>query len=354
MPQDIITDKTDAIILGGDRRGSKPILGLNKVYLEIDGTPLIVHTLTALLCSEQIGTIYMVGDTEKLQALLVKSGLQEELQKGKIFLVEQENTLIENIWKCYLESIGADTSTLLKIAEEDERKVEAIQKNEGKALFIATGDSPLITTEEVDYFLTHANMDLFDYVIGLTDIENLKPFLPNAEKNIAGIIMAPLHFREKLYRLNNLHYVRPARVHNRELINSLYHFRYLKEWHNMFALFVEIVRKHLSFHDIFAFLILESALLARKYHFYRTAEFFRRYAPISHAEEIISHLLHTRFSYLETLSGSATIDVDNEKDYRTIQMRWKEWVALLKKQEIRSYFARRCKNLNAENESSKA
>ncbi len=331
--------KTDAVILGGDRRGSKPILGMNKVYLEIDGTPLIIHTLTALLYSEYIARIFMVGDTQKLRALLLKSGLEEELEKGKIHLVEQENTLIENIWKCYLESIGADTSTLLKIAEEDEKKIRIIQENEAKALFIATGDSPLITTEEVDYFLTHADMENNDYTIGLTDIENLKPFLPNPKKDIAGIIMAPLHFREKLYRLNNLHFVRPARVHNRELINSLYHLRYLKEWKNVVAVLFELIRKHLSLHDIVAFLILETALLARKYHFYRTAEFLRRYSPLSHAEEIISHLLNTRFSYLETLTGSATIDVDNEKDYKTIQSRWKEWVTLLNKRELKSYVA---------------
>ena len=318
-------EKVDSVILAGDKKGSKPILGVNKVYLEIENKPIVIHTLDSMLQSERINTVYLVGNVEKLKDTLLQHGHEKELASGKVQVVEQGNTLIENIWRCFLVSIDGElTETNKKISE-----------NEDKKLLILTGDSPLVTVDEIDYFLEKANMDRFDYVIGLTDIENLKKFYPNKKRGLPGITMAPLNFKEKLYRINNLHLARPAKIKNREYINRIYQYRYLKEWRNMVSLMWEMKKLHLQKGDFTAFLVMEIALLARKYHFYRIAQFFRQYAPIQRIERILSNILHAEFGYQETLHGGATIDVDNERDYQIIKRRWREWMVKLAKQQNR-------------------
>ncbi|MBF0274743.1 MAG: hypothetical protein HQK84_05880, partial [Nitrospinae bacterium] len=229
-----------------------------------------------------------------------------------------------NIWRCYLFSID-------KTFVETENK---IKRNEDKQLFIVTGDSPLITTEEVDDFISNSDMENHDYIIGLTDIQNLKRFSPNEKKGLPGIRMAPIHFKEKLYRINNLHLAKPAKVKNRHLINKLYQLRYLKEWSNMIKLLIFMKRQHFKKGDFGTFLIMEFALLARKYHFLKVANYLRQFSPIERIEQVLSNILDARFGYHETPFGDSTIDVDNETDYLTIKQRWDEWKSKRKKRNI--------------------
>ena len=136
-------EKIDAVILAGDKKGSKPIMGVNKVYLEIEGRPLLIHTLSSVIRSSLIQTVYLVGNSEKILQTLRHYHFQRAVEEGKVKIIDQGNTIIENIWRCYLYSIDGT------FVETEQKKKE----NEEKMLFIVTGDSPLITVEEIDDFI---------------------------------------------------------------------------------------------------------------------------------------------------------------------------------------------------------
>ena len=64
-----------AILLAGDRAHSKSVRGRSKGFLELDGRPMVVHVLEALLHVPEVSEVYVVGDTVRLEKAIAEHGL---------------------------------------------------------------------------------------------------------------------------------------------------------------------------------------------------------------------------------------------------------------------------------------
>ena len=64
-----------AIILAGDRRGSKLVRHENKAFLGFRGEPLLLHVLKALLSAKRVGRIVIIGPAKRIKMFSVNSAL---------------------------------------------------------------------------------------------------------------------------------------------------------------------------------------------------------------------------------------------------------------------------------------
>ena len=65
-----ITKPVPAIVTAGDSRAAKAVYGKSKVYLEVDGLPLVAHAVRVLQDCPEISAVWVVGDPGRLEAAL--------------------------------------------------------------------------------------------------------------------------------------------------------------------------------------------------------------------------------------------------------------------------------------------
>lgn len=305
--------KYDTILLAGDRKSSRSVFGRNKSLLEINGTPLFIHALFALQSVKDVGNIYIVGPKASIDELLQRHSDKLTIKKN-IIVVEQRDTLYENVWDTFL-------SIIPDYKSGNELRDPLLMD---KSIFVLAGDVPLITSFEIEEFLSKCDMVNYDYCIGMTEEEVMKNYYPY--DNRPGIRLAYLYLHRKKYRVNNLHLLKPFKIKNREYIEKMYEYRYQKDLRNIIMLTIEIVKRHAGFKSLFLYSIVEMSLLLFNIHLEFLSPIFRRFAPVKSAEKIVSDVLGTRLKAVETSFGGAALDVDNERDFNTIKIMYKEWM----------------------------
>jgi molybdopterin-guanine dinucleotide biosynthesis protein A len=310
--------KYDTILLAGDRKSSRSVFGRNKSLLEINGTPLFIHALSALQSVKDVGNIYIVGPKASIDELLQRHS-DKLTTKKKTVVVEQRDTLYENVWDTFL-------SIIPDYKSGNELRDPLLMD---KSIFVLAGDVPLITSFEIEEFLSKCDMVNYDYCIGMTEEEVMKNYYPY--DNRPGIRLAYLYLHRKKYRVNNLHLLKPFKIKNREYIEKMYEYRYQKDLRNIIMLTIEIVKRHAGFKSLFLYSIVEMSLLLFNIHLEFFSPIFRRFAPVKSAEKIVSDVLGTRLKAVETSFGGAALDVDNERDFNTIKIMYKEWMEYQKK-----------------------
>ena len=144
---------------------------------------------------KSIQDIYVVGPKKKLQQAFLSGRIDLTFPK-RIHIVEQKTNLYENIWHTFLQSLKNENGA-----------VPNTDIHRDRAVLIVPCDAPLMTSQEVEYFISHADMEKYDHVLGLVSREKLQHFYPQTKK--PGIKMAYIHFKEDSFRLNNLHLVKP-------------------------------------------------------------------------------------------------------------------------------------------------
>lgn len=305
------------------------MFGMNKSLIELNGIPLFMHVLSALQDIDEVGSIYIVGPKLKIEELLKKHStplLFPPLEKGgeggykkNIVVVEQKSNLYENVWYTFL-------STIKNYKDGDELNVPALMD---KPVIVAAGDMPLITSLEIKEFLSKCDMENYDYCLGMIPEHILKNYYPSNEK--PGIKLAYLHLRETRYRISNLHLIKPFRILNREYIEKMYEYRYQKDIRNVALLTIELIRKHAGFKTLLFYGMAEMAIFMSKIHLDIPGSFFKWFVPLRSAERVVSNVLKTRLRLVETSFGGAALDVDNENDFDTIKIMYKEWMEYQKR-----------------------
>jgi molybdopterin-guanine dinucleotide biosynthesis protein A len=304
--------KFDAILVAGEGESSYKVYNQHKAFLSINGKCIINYVLEALQQVESINDIYVVGLKDKL-AQTVEEGRIDTRFPKRIHIVEQRANLYENIWHTFLQTLRDGAGGAPDIDKPE---------NADKAVLIVPCDSPLITSHEVEYFISQCDMRKHDHIIGLTAEKNLEYFYPR--DGLPGIRMAYLHLREKRCRINNLHLVKPVRIENRRYIREMYQYRYQRNIRNIFLFGLSILGKNR--HGGFRlFLALQLALFFSTLNLAALAEFFRRRAPKEKVESCISKLMKTRFAGLEVPFPGAALDIDNDKDFEAMKARFDEW-----------------------------
>jgi len=307
--------KYDTILVAGENEDSHNVCNQYKALLKLNDRYCIQYVIEALQNSASVRDIYIVGPKNKLMTAL-KDAQIDFTQPKKIQILEQKSSLLENIWYAYLKSLPP-------LDGLEDAEIAALVN---KAVLVVPCDSPLITTHEVEHFIANCDLNLHDYILGLTPEKNMQYFYPSG--NRPGIKMAYMHMKEKNYRINNLHMVRPAKVEHRIHINKMYEYRYQKQILNVIFLIIYLLRFQ-KLKNFKLLLGLQFSLLSAKLDLPWFTAIFKRWVPRKELERAISQLLNTRFTSQEIMLPGAALDVDNDENYETLKSEFERWRSYL-------------------------
>jgi CTP:molybdopterin cytidylyltransferase MocA len=288
-----------AVLLAGHGRASRAVRGGNKAFAHVGGKPMVVHVLEALLHTDEVSEVYVVGPTEALETVLAEYGCPKlaSARSRPLHLVPERGSLYENVWSGFLRTLPRGVAG----ADADQ------------AILVVPSDIPLVIPEEISEFLAAARASGADYALGLSPDVALAEFAPRDDA--PGIEMACFNLREGRFRQSNLHYVKPLRMGNRVYIEEMYENRYQKEIGPQIRLALRILRREL--HNVwvlwfYALMHLAGVLDRRGY--LRAARRVRGWVPLAVVERGIGALLRTRFRTVATGLGGAAVDIDNDAD----------------------------------------
>lgn len=306
-----------AVVTAGDSRAAKAVYGKSKVYLEIDGLPLVSHVVRTLQHAPEISEVWVVGDPGRLEEALGRPGLRDALCKP-LYVVEQQRDLISNCWETYRRILTRDPT----VGRDPESEADLDQE----VLFLS-GDLPLATPQEIGAMVRRAQGYDVDYTLGLCPAESLDAFRPKAPGE-PGITVAYFNSRDGRFRQNNLHYARPGRIGRRERIEEMYEMRHQRRFWNMFTLTMRLLFSRVGGVKIgVLFSFMHMAGLADRAGRPRLARLLARFVTLEVNRATIAKILDTRFALGVVESVGCTLDVDTEEEYDTICEKYDAWMA---------------------------
>lgn len=302
------------MVAAGDRRAAKAVYGDSKVYLEIDGRPLVAHVVVALQRVPEVSEVWVVGDAARLETVLGREDVRRELRKP-LHIVSQFRNLYENAWEAYRRLLpGAGPEGRDPGPEDADRTV----------LYLSA-DLPFATPQEISAFVRRALELDCDYVMGIATEEGLRDFYPTTPGE-PGIRMAYFNCREGRFRQNNLHLVKPARITNRFYIEEMYEHRYQKQFGQAIGLAWRLLRTEGgSFTVLFFYFWMHLAAWADRRGWRRLADWLRQGISLGRVETALSTLLRSSFRFAVLDLAGCAVDIDNEPDYDAARARFKEW-----------------------------
>ncbi|MBI3598458.1 MAG: nucleotidyltransferase family protein [Nitrospirae bacterium] len=289
----------NAIILAGDRKSALPLHGMNKAFLLLEGWPIFIHVLTALNQSKSIETIYIIGHRKAIIEGIEKA-LPVFLFTKNIEVLEQKESLIQNIVYAYGHA----------------------SRSQDPVLFLPA-DIPLVTSEEIDAFISMSDMNQYDYCLGVTSSEHLKRFYPKL--NEPGIKMPYLYLKDNVYRMNNLHIARLSCQTAGSIIQTIYNHRRQNSIWNRIKMVLALLKADHGRSLLLSYLLAQCAVLLSRFGLHRIATLFRKPLSLDRVEKEFSSLLQMRFKAVETNMGGAALDIDDESAYETITLAFKKW-----------------------------
>lgn len=306
--------RVPAIVTAGDLRAAKAVRGRSKVYLELEGRPLVAHVVAALQRVPEVSEVWVVGDAARLEEVLGEDSLQAELRKP-LHVVPQFRNLFENGWQTFRRALPG--------AGPDGRDPGPEDLDQA-ALFVS-GDIPFATPHELSAFVRQALAAGCDYGLGLVTHDALAGFLPSKSGD-PGIKMAYFNLREGRYRQSNLHLIRPARVRNRFYVEDMYEHRYQREFGSILSLAWTLLRSEAGgMAVLWYYLLMHTAGAADRLGWRTLADRVRRLIPVARVERGCSGLLGGSFRFIITEAGGCAADIDNEADYDASLRRFDEW-----------------------------
>ena len=93
--------KIPAVVTAGDRGAAKAVYGESKGYLEIAGRPLVAHVVATLQRVPEVSEVWIVGDAERLRAVLRRRSRCAATLRKPLHVVPQLSNLYENAWGAY-------------------------------------------------------------------------------------------------------------------------------------------------------------------------------------------------------------------------------------------------------------
>ena len=312
----------DVIVTAGDRSGSRPVLKKNKVFLPIAGIPVINYVLSAIERAHCTARIIVVGDKARLEEALA---IPNNPFKGHrpVVLVEQGNTLYDNVWSGFLHTLPGVTP-----GPDMPRQPGApheLDPHMDKAVLIMSGDIPLATPAEIDAFADSCDLTRYDYFLGITAEPTLRPYYP--QNGQAGIRMAYFTLRDLNMRQNNLHLVKPLRIGNRFLIQRIYDARYQREWRNIIKVCWQLATaRDISLRTLGAFGCLHAARTIARLGWECVPILRPFFLELPMLASVASQSLRTRFTTVTTPYGGCTLDVDNAEHYKAICLNFTRWL----------------------------
>ena len=302
----------DALVLAGtDSNPKRKIRGLNKAFLEINGTTLVRRVVESLLGASSIGLVFVVGPGEQLRKEL--QDLSED-----VVIVDQVGKMLANSWalihaseaRCQFGNEGVDVERPL--------------------LFISC-DLPLISPGAVDDFVARcAQADNefqthFSILGGVAEETSLTRYYSGDGK--PGIKRPYVHFSQLRLRLANIYVARPRKLSHQEFLQTGFSYRKAKDWHNVMSLVRSYLGRAGGWKAAWVTLKLQLTLMAyrRDGRLYR---WLRKSNSVERIERAIGALLGGSIKIIITPNGGISLDVDDEKDFEVLSQRFDDWKPL--------------------------
>ncbi|MEK7703044.1 MAG: nucleotidyltransferase family protein [Nitrospirota bacterium] len=312
----------NAILFAGDQKAVY-LHGVNKAFLPLEGVPLFIHVLSALNQAPSIETVYIIGPRKQIMNELEKA-LPFFLFAKKIKVLEQKETLFENIMSAYAEASSGVGSATFQFG-----------LNAPPVLFLPA-DIPLVTGNEIESFILTSDMDQYDYCMAVTSAEHLKQFYPKpgvgehlARAKEPGIKMPYLYLKDETYRISNLHIARLSYSKALSMIQTIYTHRHQKNILNRIGMFFVLLKTDHAKRLLWFYLLAQGAALSSRFGLSLIATLFRKSLQLGRVEKEVSSLLGMRFKSIELNCGGAALDIDDEATYQTINLVFNQWHAKL-------------------------
>lgn len=304
----------DAVVLAGEGKDSRTILGKSKLHLTINQQPLIVTILRSLFEVEAIGKICIVGPSAAIQKIL-----NEHFPKGSftkpLEIIEQRDNIFEN----------CEAAISHCVPEFSSSRDEVLPENQHREFLLLPVDIPFVTSAELKEFLNNCAKSDLDYAVGMTEEAALKKFYP--DQLLPGIVPNYLHLREGNFRLNNLHLIKPFQVRNRQFIAKMYTRRHQSNLLNIIkTLYDFLITERMGVGPVLFFIYLEFLVLMKYMGFNNILNAGRRWAPIQKVAAYTSKLLQAKVAIVETTIGGCATDIDSDEDYEAVESRYTEWI----------------------------
>lgn len=302
-------DPLDAIVLAGsDENPRRKIQGQNKAFLDIGGTTLVRRVVDALLYSESVAHVFVVGPLDRLEAVL--GGMSP-----RVTLVQQVGKMVANAW----EAIHA--------AEAHERGIKGTNDIQRPLLFLSC-DLPLISPQAVDDFIARcAAVDASEPVnyamlCGVADETSLKDYYP--EEGRTGIVRPYVNFAEARVRLANIYVGRPRTLENQKFLQFGFEHRKAEKWKNVMALTWNFLSQSGGWHAAWLSIRMQATLMASRnegwlYRHLRKGNSSRR------TELVCSKVLGGPVRMVITPYGGLSLDADNEDDFKVLNQCFEDW-----------------------------
>ena len=298
----------------GEGGASRSVLGDSKIYLPVNGRPVFLYALDALSQASRVRRIFIVGNKRRIEQAI---GACATVHPKPVTVIAQGLNLLENIWRGFISTLDGYV----------EGAQSANPDFAGRVILAMAGDSPLVTPGEIDEFIGGADMSRYDYVVGLTPASSLFRFLPSGGR--PGIRMSSIHLREGLFRISNLHLVRPFAFKNRDAVLKMYEMRYQRDFTNVLRFLRHLWATPGWRGHIWLYLALQGCLTLSRMGLVRMADILRRIIPSDRAVYAISQITGARAGVVITTHGGAALDIDNESDYRAMTEMFDQWRAAL-------------------------
>ena len=304
-----------AIVAAGEGKASRAVYGESKVYLPVAGVTMVVRIVEVLQHVPEVSEVWLVGNAERLEAVLRESGVRDALSKP-LHVVPQFRNLYENLWQTFRRSLpGAPP----------EGRDPGPEELESAALFLSA-DLPFATPHEISAFVRQAFAHGGDFACGLIPEHAMEAFYPKTPGE-PGVAMAYFNVADGRFRQSNLFVVKPAKLGHRFYIEEMYEHRYQKQVLPILSLAWRLLtRDGGGLAVVVGFALLQRGAITNRAGWNRLSDWIRSFLPFSRVERTMSKLLDTEFFFVVTEAGGCAVDVDNEEDYDAVCARFEEWM----------------------------
>ena len=311
-----------AIVMAGDRGAARAIYGQSKVYLEIEGVPLVARVVLTLQFVAEVDEVWVVGDRDRLEAVFADSKLRQMIHKP-LHITAQHANLYENAWGTFKRALpGAGPEG--RTPEGDDLDF--------RTLYLSS-DLPFASPQEISHFIEKSMALDCDYALGLVTEAAVAAYRKNSQEGPEGegLDIAFFNLRDGRVRQSNLHLAKPARILNRKFIQDMYRYRHMRAFGSMVGLGSILLFREGGFAILFFYLIMHLSGFADRKGWKRLARIIRYGVTLKTNEWGVSKLLDCRFRFVITEIGGCAIDVDTEEEYEAIRRNFSAWSALERK-----------------------
>lgn len=302
----------DAVVLAGTHQNPKRLIaGHNKAFLKVGGKTLIRYVVDALLAAENIDQVFVVGPAKELLGEL--KGYPARLR-----IIAQRGKMLTNCWA------GIEAS-------EDGHRYDTARPEHERPLLIISCDLPLVTARSVDDFICRcarvdsASKEPYALFAGVVDEPGVRPFHPDGDK--PGIKRPFVELEFGRLRLANIYVGRPRNLANQEFLQTGFSYRKAKDWRNVVALAFSFFKSQGGWQAAWMTVRVQLTLMLSrgKGYWYRR---LKKGNTRERVEKSVSEVLGGPVKIVITPYGGLSLDVDDEEDFRILDVCYEEWAAI--------------------------